>query len=85
MHPSRPPHRRHVRPNGDAALARSFIFPRRCACPEGTVYIAAAPHYMPVIFHSGLQAILKGTPMRAEAQKTVDSIEEALALLRRYL
>jgi hypothetical protein len=40
---------------------------------------------MPVIFHSGLQAILKGTPMRAEAQKTVDSIEEALALLRRYL
>jgi hypothetical protein len=38
---------------------------------------------MPVIFHSGLN--LKGTPMRAEAQKTVDSIEEALALLRRYL
>ena len=64
---------------------RALIISTPCACLDGAVYISAAPHYMRVNSLPELKAILKGIPMRAEAQKTVDSIEEALALLRRYL
>ncbi len=52
---------------------------------HAAVYSAAYGHYIEVVRLMDVSPLVLENPMRAEAQKFVDSIQEALALLRRYL